>query len=143
MKDNITRSNQKPHDGKYFSHGFRREITYEEEPKPLPLGEKCNYLCPYFRCNKKALSIQVKYIKGTPQKTGLCRWVGDICITGDCQYAYCEKRALLPGNKCAFAVSKKTEEQELELELQKEDKEEAKLREIAAKKLRRKDLDLF
>lgn len=141
MKDTSSR-NFKSHDGKVMA---RKEISFrEDEPKPLPLGDKCNYLCPYFRCNKKALSIQVKYVKGTPQKLGLCRWVGDTCITGDCQYAYCEKRALLPGNKCAFAVSKKVEEEEaIEREFKKVEEEEAKLREMISKKLGRKEYDLL
>jgi hypothetical protein len=97
-----------------------REVG-EGEPKPMPLGDKCNYLCPYFRCTKKALMITMKYIKGSPSKVGYCRWVGDLCITGDCQYAYCEKRALLPGNKCAFAIRKeekktvKSEEEDISL----------------------------
>ncbi|BCU70719.1 hypothetical protein KN1_20160 [Stygiolobus caldivivus] len=112
-----------------------------DEPKPMPLGEKCNYLCPFFRCNKKALNIQKKYIKGTPQKVGYCMWVGDVCITGECQYAYCEKRALLPGNKCAFAVNKKnggTEDMEKEL---KHDEYDNKVKELLSKKYGRRDLD--
>lgn len=114
-----------------------------DEPKPMPLGDKCNYLCPFFRCNKKALSIQKKYIKGTPQKIGYCMWVGDVCITGECQYAYCEKRALLPGNKCAFAVNKKngdTEDMEKEL---KRDEYDNKVKELLSKKYGRRDLDLL
>jgi len=115
-----------------------------QEPKPTPLGEKCNYLCPFFRCNKKALSIQKKYIKGTPQKIGYCMWVGDVCITGECQYAYCEKRALLPGNKCAFAVSKKNgENEDMEKELRKNNDYDSKVKELLSKKLGRKDVDLF
>ncbi len=113
----------------------------QEEPKPMPLGDKCNYLCPYFRCNKRALSIQIKYVKGTPQKIGFCRWVGDTCIAGECQYAYCEKRALLPGNKCAFAINKKETVEEIEQELEREDDIENKIKDVVARKLGKKGYD--
>ncbi|MBW9141480.1 MAG: hypothetical protein TQ35_0001460 [Candidatus Aramenus sulfurataquae] len=115
----------------------------EDEPKPLPLGDKCNYLCPYFRCNKRALMIQTKYVKGNPYKAGYCRWVGDTCITGDCQYAYCEKRALLPGNKCAFAVNKRDgSRDDIERELREEDYDN-KVKELLSKKLGKKDVDFI
>ncbi len=121
----------------------RRPPRVEEgEPKPMPLGEKCNYLCPYFRCNKKALMITMKYMKGNPYKVGFCRWAGDVCITGDCQYAYCEKRALLPGNKCAFAMRRSNGE-DIEKELEKREDFEDSVKRILSKKLGRKDVDLF
>jgi len=115
----------------------RREIG-DGEPKPMPLGDKCYYLCPYFKCNKKALMITMKYMKGNPYKVGKCRWVGDTCITGDCQYAYCEKRALLPGNKCAFAI-KRREDTDKEEEYE-EDQMESKVKEILSKKLGGRDI---
>ncbi|WP_048050244.1 hypothetical protein [Saccharolobus islandicus] len=125
------------------NRGFERQPSFSDEQKPMPLGDKCNYLCPYFRCNKRALLIQVKYTKGNPYKVGYCRWVGDVCITGECQYAYCEKRALLPGNKCAFAINKKNErDNEIEKELQKEDYDD-KMKEIISKKFGKKGLDVL
>jgi len=130
----------------FNERGFKpqRNQFSDNEPKPLPLGEKCNYLCPYFRCNKRALMIQTKYAKGSPYKVGFCRWVGDTCITGDCQYAYCEKRALLPGNKCAFAVNKKDgNKDDIEKELKEEDDYENKVKELISKKLGKKDIDLI
>jgi hypothetical protein len=129
--------------------GFGREREErahvgDGEPKPLPLGNKCNYLCPYFRCNKRALMIQTKYMKGNPQKVGFCRWVGDTCITGECQYAYCEKRALLPGNKCAFAINRNNGSEDVEKELRQEDLyEDDKIKEIISKKFGKRDLDLI
>lgn len=88
--------------------------------------------------------IQTKYAKGSPYKVGFCRWVGDTCITGDCQYAYCEKRALLPGNKCAFAVNKKDgNKDDIEKELKEEDDYENKVKELISKKLGKKDIDLI
>ncbi|WP_236751308.1 hypothetical protein [Acidianus sp. HS-5] len=129
----------------YSGRSFNKERGQisQNEPKPLPLGEKCNYLCPYFRCNKRALMIQTKYAKGSPYKVGFCRWVGDTCITGECQYAYCEKRALLPGNKCAFAVNKKNDGNDMEKELKQSDEYEDKVKDIISKKLGKKDLDLI
>lgn len=127
-----------PRDGTFKQkHGFTTD-----EPKPMPLGEKCNYLCPFFRCNKKALNIQKKYIKGTPQKIGYCMWVGDICISGECQYAYCEKRALLPGNKCAFAI-KRVETEDMEKELKREEEYDSKMKDILAKRFGHKGYDLY
>ena len=114
-----------------------------EEPRPMPLGDKCNYLCPYFRCNKKALSIQKKYVKGTPQKIGYCMWVGDICIAGDCQYAYCEKRALLPGNKCAFAIKRNENGEDMEKELKQEEEHESRINELLSKRFGRKGYELY
>lgn len=121
----------------------RQPSSFTDEPKPMPLGDKCNYLCPYFRCNKRALLVQVKYSKGNPYKVGYCRWVGDVCIAGECQYAYCEKRALLPGNKCAFVINRKNEKEvEIEKELEKEDYDD-KMKEIISKKFGKKGLDLL
>lgn len=114
------------------------------EPKPMPLGEKCNYLCPYFRCNKKALMVTTKYMKGNPYKVGLCRWAGDTCITGDCQYAYCEKRALLPGNRCGFAKKSEQTDHDLEKELEKAgDELDHQVKKILSKRLGKKDEDLI
>ena len=31
-----------------------------------------------------------------------CNWVGDICVVSKCNYAFCEKRALLPDGSCGF-----------------------------------------
>lgn len=118
----------------------RQPTSISDDLKPMPIGDKCNYLCPYFRCNKRALLIQVKYSKGNPYKVGYCRWVGDVCISGECQYAYCEKRALLPGNKCAFAINKKSEKED-QIE-EKEDYDE-KTKEIISKKFGKKGLDLL
>ena len=82
-------------------------------------------------------------MKGSPYKVGFCRWVGDTCITGECQYAYCEKRALLPGNKCAFAVNKRNDGDDMEKELKQSDEYEDKVKDIISKKLGKKDLDLI
>jgi len=31
-----------------------------------------------------------------------CNWVGDICVVAGCNYAFCEKRALLPNGACGY-----------------------------------------
>ena len=117
----------------------RRKFEGDNEPKPLPLGDKCNPLCPFFKCSKKALKIDKRYVKGMLQKVGFCMWVGDNCIAGDCQFAFCEKRALLPGNKCAFAVKSKSASDDFEKELEREEQEMDSIRSRAS----RRGLDLF
>ena len=116
-----------------------RRFEDDREPNPLPLGDQCNPLCPFFRCSKKALKIDKKYVKGLLQKVSFCMWVGDNCIAGQCQYAYCEKRALLPGNKCSFAVKAKGGSEEFERELEREEKEMS----LLSSKASRRGLDLF
>ncbi|MDP8003245.1 MAG: hypothetical protein RAK17_03580, partial [Caldisphaera sp.] len=39
-----------------------------------------------------------------PIKVAMCAWIGDKCIGASCRYAYCEKKAMLPDGRCAFAV---------------------------------------
>ena len=84
----------------------------ELEPKPMPLGRKCNPLCPYFRCSKKALVIKQSYKQGRIVRTAYCRWIGDTCIGASCQYAYCALKALLPNGECLYALKKETRETE-------------------------------
>ncbi|HIQ03177.1 MAG TPA: hypothetical protein EYH40_02015 [Desulfurococcales archaeon] len=72
--------------------------------KPQPKDGKCNPLCSLFRCGKRSLVYTTRYYRGKPRKVAFCRWVGDYCKGYECQYAYCEKRALLPDGKCSFAI---------------------------------------
>jgi hypothetical protein len=118
---------------------YGRRFDDDSEPKPLPLGDSCNPLCPYFRCSKKALKIEKKYVKGMLQKVSYCMWVGDNCIAGQCQYAFCEKRALLPGNKCAFAIKPKGRSEDFERDLAREEQEMSNL----ASRVSRRGLDLI
>lgn len=74
------------------------------ELKPRPIGDKCNPLCPFFRCQKRALRFTVEQYKGRPIKIAMCAWIGDKCIGSSCRFAYCEKRAMLPDGRCALAV---------------------------------------
>ena len=77
------------------------------EPKPRPIGDRCNPLCPFFRCNYNALQVTTTYYRGRPMKVAMCRWIGDKCIGPQCRYASCAKHAMLPDGRCQFAVEAK------------------------------------
>ncbi len=115
----------------------------QEELKPLPIGKKCNPLCPFFRCANRALMIMTKYESGKPVKVAFCRWIGDNCIGHQCQYAYCEKKALLPDGTCAFAVREEQEKKKTKdyLEELAEEKVDEKARSILVRRLGRRDLE--
>ena len=101
--------------------------TPRRELKPMPINKKCNPLCPFFRCGKRALIIQTKYIKGHNQKIPFCSWIGDTCISHQCQYAYCTEKALLPDGTCAFVVreeQQKKKKTDMLEEIAREDLEE-------------------
>ncbi len=93
------------------------------EPRPKPLGDKCNPLCPFFRCAQNALRITTAHYRGRPVKVAICSLVGDRCVGPQCRFAYCEKRAMLPDGRCAFAVEGRSKpmksfEEELQEEMQ-------------------------
>lgn len=115
-----------------------------EEPKPMPTGKKCNPLCPFFRCAKRALVVTSYIMRGKPQKMAYCKWIGDTCIGYQCQFAYCEKKALLPDGTCAFALREEQEKKKTKdylEELAEEDQDEVKARSILTRRLGRKDLE--
>lgn len=75
----------------------------------------CRATCSFFRCGQRALYIR----SNNPQQRGefrsnpweqrtirdgtpYCNWVGDICVVAKCNYAFCEKRALLPDGSCGY-----------------------------------------
>jgi hypothetical protein len=86
-------------------------------------GKKlCGATCSHFRCGQRAL-----YVKKAPQQQGgpqggyqggyrsnswqqrpagegtaYCNWVGDVCVVAGCNYAFCERRALLPDGSCGL-----------------------------------------
>ena len=73
--------------------------------------QKCNPTCKFFRCAKRALIVkgrrqfQRHSRRGNPLERGLialCNWAGDLCQGPACQYAFCEKRALLPDGTCGL-----------------------------------------
>lgn len=82
--------------------------------------QPCIATCSLFRCGQRAL-----FIKATnPQQGGFqggnrgnsweqrtfregspyCNWVGDLCVVSGCNYAFCERRALLPDGSCGLDV---------------------------------------
>jgi len=79
-------------------------VQQSREIKPRPIGDKCNPLCPFFKCGQKALRFSTDHYRGRPIKVAMCAWIGDKCIGASCRYAYCEKKAMLPDGRCAFAV---------------------------------------
>ncbi|MCC6030660.1 MAG: hypothetical protein LM586_03330 [Desulfurococcales archaeon] len=128
------------------SYGQPMERTFyrEGEIEPRPNGVYCNPLCPFFRCAKKALNIRNMRIGNELKLVAYCSWVNDQCIAGSCQYAYCEKRYLLPGNKCLYGIekNKKKSSHDMFKELEEEEKEARKLKDHF-KKLSGRGADLY
>ncbi len=115
------------------------------QPKPMPIGRKCNPLCPYFRCSKRALVVKTEFFKGRQKKTAYCRWIGDACIGARCQYAYCALRALLPNGDCMYAVQAEKEKKKMRdmfEELSEADLDE-KAKSLMTRRLGKKDLDFI
>lgn len=80
----------------------------EVRVQPQPLMDKCNPLCPLFRCGRDALFTINKPVKGRIIRVAQCRLTGSDCINGECQYASCRINSLLPDGKCVKALEKKT-----------------------------------
>lgn len=114
-----------------------------KELKPLPIGKSCNQLCPFFKCSKAALVYTNKVIKGHVQKAAMCRWIGDYCLGFKCQFAFCERRALLPNGTCAFAVRFAESSEEFFREVEKSDiSSEGRVKDILGRRIGRKDIFL-
>lgn len=75
----------------------------------------CEATCQHFRCGQRALNLRTRnpqnsvgyrsnpWEQRTAQEdSAFCNWVGDICVAAKCNYAFCEKRALLPDGSCGF-----------------------------------------
>lgn len=114
-----------------------------KELKPTPIGKKCNPLCPFFRCANRALTIMTKYESGKLVRIAFCRWIGDNCIGYQCQYAYCDRKSLLPDGTCAFAVKEEQEKKKMKdyLEELAEERVDEKARSILVRRLGRRDLE--
>lgn len=122
-----------------------REVSIREgELKPMPDGKKCNPLCPYFKCTKKALGVVRRDIDGRPKFVGYCNWVNDLCIGGICQFSSCEKYYLLPNGTCLYAVERyrKSGADDMLKEMEKEEKEARRLRDLISRKLGGRGYDL-
>jgi len=114
--------------------GWRRPARRRREPafrKPMPLPDgKCNPLCPMFRCLNSSLVSVKRVIHGRVQRVPMCRWIGDQCIGGTCQYASCIAKALLPDGSCLYAREKgrrEEAEEQIESELMKEEQEMSRI----------------
>lgn len=103
------------------------------KPRPMPLPDgRCNPLCPYFRCLNNALTIVRKPSYGRMHRVAYCRWIGDECIGGSCQYASCALKALLPDGTCLYAkekrgAGKESDLEDFEKELKREEQEMSKV----------------
>ncbi|ADL18443.1 hypothetical protein ASAC_0035 [Acidilobus saccharovorans 345-15] len=107
-----------------------------QEPRPKPIGDRCNPLCPFFRCGQRALRVSVEHYRGRPVKVAMCSLVGDRCVGTQCRYAYCEKKAMLPDGRCSFAIESRARQvKSFEEEL----KEEGELPGLAIKDKRLSD----
>lgn len=104
----------------------------------MPIKDKCNPLCPFFKCSKSALVIVNRVVKGHVQKAAMCRWIGDQCLGSRCQFAYCERKALLPDGRCAFAVKFKESGDAFLRELEESDVD-AKVKDLLNRKVGRRD----
>ncbi|MEB3851381.1 MAG: hypothetical protein LRS49_02215 [Desulfurococcales archaeon] len=113
------RPGPRPHRGPRDRGG--RHPRGRGEPRPRPIGDRCNPLCPFFRCLKNALMVRTEYYRGRPIKVPMCSWIGDRCIGAQCRYAHCEKHAMLPDGRCAFAVQGKRRMRDFEEELKAKD----------------------
>jgi len=75
----------------------------------------CEATCPHFRCGQRALYIRSRNpqnpggYRNNPweqrtaqEESAFCNWVGDVCVVSKCNYAFCERRALLPDGSCGL-----------------------------------------
>jgi len=117
------------------------------KPRPLPLPDgKCNPLCPHFNCLNNALTIVRKPSHGKMHRVAYCRWIGDECIGGSCQYAACTLKALLPDGTCLYAKEKQQREtriEDLEKELAAEEETMSRVERLMRKKGYGLDEDLL
>ncbi len=97
----------------------------------------CTPVCPFraFYCAKKALIIR----KRGGKLEAWCAWIGDKCIGYKCQFASCNRHALLPDGRCKLLVKKEErKEVPLEEEVAKAEKEMVTIR----RKLKKIGVDL-
>jgi hypothetical protein len=66
--------------------------------------KSCYQTCDGFKCAKNAT---------VPRQDGVwCKWTEDMCDIGNCTYAMCTKRRLLPKGVCGESIKRKTVEKE-------------------------------
>lgn len=111
----------------------------------------CNPACKFFRCAKNALSVKPlrafsgseviekqRKLFGTSQPFILwCNWVNDVCIGYQCNYAICQRRAILTDGKCGLTAREthgKKKRLSIEEEALKEEYEIAKISSLLKRK---------
>ncbi len=106
---------KKPHN-KNFSHKpwsnprqrrYDRSRSVQKKAYPMPIGDKCNPLCPFFVCTRRALVVVTKSYRGKIKRVAFCRLTGSECIGAECKFASCRLNALLPDGRCAKALEKR------------------------------------
>ncbi len=83
------------------------DIIRKLNPKPVPLGEKCNSGCPYFKCFKNALQLNKRVIRGVQTREATCLLLGGPCKGSECRHASCTIKALNANSKCLLALLSK------------------------------------
>lgn len=68
----------------------------------------------------------------------MCRWIGDQCLGARCQFAFCERKALLPDGSCAFAVRFREGGEDFLKEVEQETMDE-RLKDILSRRVGRKE----
>ncbi|MFN4045733.1 MAG: hypothetical protein ACK4H7_00130 [Acidilobaceae archaeon] len=80
------------------------EIMRKINPKPIPLGGKCNNKCPYFKCFKSAMQVNKRVMRGVHTREVTCLLLGGPCKGSECRYASCALKALNSDGSCLLAM---------------------------------------
>ncbi len=139
-------SQRRGYQAPYHRSGFGRDLQkgwgeryQRREATPQPINGKCNPLCPFFWCGKRA--YQVRRDPKTGRKYVYCTWIGDECIGASCQYASCKLNYLLPDGSCAYVKQKvKRQERDMMEELAGEEIDE-RTRGVLSKKFGKRRLE--
>ncbi len=93
------------------------------------LNTACDPSCEYFRCERRAMVKR----RGNPRI--MCAYIGDECMAGRCQYAFCKYFALLPSGECKRKMKSSSK---VPAKRGRQEPKEAKLEEKALSMLRKK-----
>ncbi len=137
------RGGRRPGPGLASKPGDRRSrgvAIPQQRKEPTPIGDRCNPLCPLFRCAKRALIVR----RIGNEFVAWCSWTNDRCICHQCQYASCVGNYLLPDGRCAYAIRaqhEKKKELSFEEEIELEAKAETRVKSLLARRGIGKDLE--
>lgn len=74
-------------------------------PKPTPIGSKCNPLCPYFECSMESLqSIKVNK-GGMITRRPHCLMLGGDCLGIQCRHSKCKLLMADGSGRCLLAIA--------------------------------------